>query len=98
MLFAVKPDVYVNNRLSLTLLSTSSIAAMAGLATDEAAKSVRALAPMMQDPEYGLSSDVGKSAFMYSRKDEYKDPDGSIFSWMKEHVCLISSTSCFVTD
>ncbi len=40
----------------------------------------------LSDPEYGQSDSVDKCAFSYGIKDEM--PGGTLFTWLREHVCV----------
>lgn len=77
-------DVFANNRLSLTLLSSNPTSATVGLFTEECSRGVTALYDNLSDPDYASSYDSNKSAFMYSIKDEITD--GSLFDWYALHV------------
>ncbi|KAG7090647.1 hypothetical protein E1B28_009748 [Marasmius oreades] len=59
----VKPDVFVNNRLSIQLLSTNGLSDLAMHITDEVAKSATMLAETLTDPDMGPSYSPDKTPF-----------------------------------
>ncbi|KAJ7573692.1 S-adenosyl-L-methionine-dependent methyltransferase [Mycena floridula] len=79
------PDVFANNRLSLTLISSSPIAALVGLNAGECLQAMNVLPETMTDPEYAFSNEASKSAFMFSVRHELGDPNAALFDWYGSH-------------
>ncbi|CAL1713898.1 unnamed protein product [Somion occarium] len=77
----VEPDVWANNRLSVTLLKDEPTSALVGLFTDEAYLSGTSLASTLTDPHYGPSLNLNEASwnramnFKGTLWDFYKDVD-----------------------
>jgi hypothetical protein len=74
--------VFANNRISLTLIRSTTADALL-LNTGMTLSGVAALPETLRDPEYGPSYEPSKSAFMYSVKDENLT---NYFEYLKVHV------------
>jgi hypothetical protein len=82
-LTSVRRDVFANNRLSLPLVSSTSLAHLFIMATSLSFGAVSQIHACLTDPEYGPSLAADKSAFMYTVRDEgLKD----LFDYIKHHV------------
>ncbi|KAJ8073210.1 hypothetical protein PM082_020079 [Marasmius tenuissimus] len=79
----VAENVFANNRLSLTLLSTNPVSVTVLLNTGESLKGVNSIPEAMGDPEYGASVAVNKTAFTYSVKGEMEN--AALFDWYRVH-------------
>ncbi|KIM78300.1 hypothetical protein PILCRDRAFT_824514 [Piloderma croceum F 1598] len=78
----VRRDVFANSRLSLPLVSSSSLALLFIMSTSLSFGAVSQIHAYLTDPEYGPSLAAEKSAFMYTVRDEgLKD----LFDYMKHH-------------
>ncbi|KIM78316.1 hypothetical protein PILCRDRAFT_595321 [Piloderma croceum F 1598] len=75
----VRPDVYSNNRLSLTLVD-SPAADLLLLMTGMVREASFSLPDTLTDSQFGPSSDPSKSAFMYHHKD--KGLNGTLFEYL----------------
>ena len=85
ILSTVGPDVYANNRLSLTLVESPSadlLLLMTGMCHDASSS----LPEAVMDPQFGSSNDASKSAFMYHHKDN--GIGGTLFSYLHANVCV----------
>jgi len=81
--FAVRPDIYSNNRLSLTLVD-SPAADLLLLMTGLIREASFSLPDTLIDPQFGSSDDPSKSALMYHHKD--KNIDGTLFDFLNAYV------------
>ncbi|KAG7098238.1 hypothetical protein E1B28_000202 [Marasmius oreades] len=72
----VKPDIFVNNRLSIQLLSTNALSDLALHITDEVAKSATMLIETLTDPDMGPSYSPNKTPF-----NKYSGYPGSAFEY-----------------
>ncbi|KAL0565880.1 hypothetical protein V5O48_016138 [Marasmius crinis-equi] len=79
----VAEDVFANNRLSLTLLSTNPVSAIVLATTGECMKAVNSIPEAFVNSEYAFSASVNKSAFAYSVRGEMED--AVLFDWYKAH-------------
>ncbi|KAF9479519.1 S-adenosyl-L-methionine-dependent methyltransferase [Pholiota conissans] len=59
----VKPNVFANNRLSMSLVSTNPVCGLVGHITDEMLKAAAVLNDTLTDPESAMSTSVDQSAF-----------------------------------
>ena len=85
----VGPDVYANNRLSLTLVDSPAadlLWLMTGMIHDAAISLPKAIL----DPDFGPSDDPAKSSFMYYHKDE--GIDGTLFDYFDANVGIYYMT------
>jgi hypothetical protein len=81
--FSVGPDVFANNRLSLTLVDSPS-ADLLLLMTGVVQEGSIALPDAIKDPQFGHSNEPSKSALMYFHKD--KGVEGTLFSYLEQNV------------
>ncbi|KAL0059950.1 hypothetical protein AAF712_013299 [Marasmius tenuissimus] len=79
----VAEDVFTNNRLSLTLLSSNPVSASVLLFTGECLKANNFIPEAFTDPEYGTSTAVNKTAFSYSVRGEMENL--GLFDWYQVH-------------
>ncbi|PPQ73075.1 hypothetical protein CVT26_014641 [Gymnopilus dilepis] len=85
----VSPDVFANNRLSLTLLSDHPMSALVDLITTEGQKPASALSDYLVDPEYGQSLKETEAVFQYSNNVM----GITFYDWLQHKVS--PSTSAF---
>ncbi|KAF9260951.1 S-adenosyl-L-methionine-dependent methyltransferase [Marasmius fiardii PR-910] len=93
----VAENVFANNRLSLTLLSSNPVSAAVMLDTGECLRAVNALPEALSDPEFAFSREVDKTAFTYAistgggtrdKMEKGKHEAGlslSLFDWYKQN-------------
>lgn len=77
-------DVFSNNHLSLSLLSSSPSSDLVGLFAEQFQKCFAFVPEALADPDYGPSYDPVKSSFMFAYKAS--GIEGNMFDWMKAHV------------
>ncbi|KAF9263799.1 S-adenosyl-L-methionine-dependent methyltransferase [Marasmius fiardii PR-910] len=81
----VSKDVYANNRISLTLLSSNPISPTISLYSGPAIlQTVAVLPEALVHPGYALSKAVNKTAYSYLMRKEMEDT--SFFDWLKTNV------------
>ncbi|KAH9949707.1 S-adenosyl-L-methionine-dependent methyltransferase [Amylocystis lapponica] len=79
----VDTDVFANNRLSLVLLSSSSVSDLVSLHTTEMARGGSLFLETLSDKEYAFSYDPTKAPYMYAVRNE--GIQGTYFDWMIAH-------------
>ncbi|KAH8824320.1 O-methyltransferase-domain-containing protein [Flagelloscypha sp. PMI_526] len=79
----VSRDVFANNRLSLTLLSTNPVSDLIGTFSDECFQGVWALHDVLSDSEYGPAVSEEKAAFAYALRSEM--PGATLFDYLKKN-------------
>ncbi|KAG7096369.1 hypothetical protein E1B28_003813 [Marasmius oreades] len=77
----VDENVFANNRLSCTLLSSNPVSATVLLTTGECLRAVNALPEALVDPDYAYSGAVNKTAFTYSVRGDMEN--AALFDWYK---------------
>lgn len=85
LIAVVRPDVFTNNRLSLTLVDPPTadvLLLMTGIIYNGAG----ALSDALKDPQFGPSYEPAKSPFMYHLKN--KGIDGDFFKYLEVNVSL----------
>lgn len=82
---SVAPDIFANNRLSLTLVSDHSMSALVDLITVDGQKSALALADYVVDPQFGQSLSESKAVFQYSSGVE----GITFYEWLQLSVCFL---------
>jgi hypothetical protein len=84
--FKVSPDVFANNRLSLTLSSQSTVSPFVAQWADEVLKySCGYLYEALTDPAFANSFEPSKTAFTYSLGNVLKE-DGGFFDYLLTDV------------
>lgn len=88
--FSVAPDVFANNRLSVNLISDTSLAALVDLIADDGQTPATLLPQYLVDPDYGQSLSMTKALYQYRRKDQ-GIPDKTFYEWMqmKAIICPV---------
>ncbi|KAH7912333.1 O-methyltransferase-domain-containing protein [Hygrophoropsis aurantiaca] len=76
-----KPDVFSNNRLSLSLLSSGNVANLAGMHTDAGVKAASVLFENLTDPDTMFSNNPTHAPFMYALRE--KGVSGTLFELMQ---------------
>ncbi|KAF5365206.1 hypothetical protein D9758_005464 [Tetrapyrgos nigripes] len=76
----VSKDVYANNRISLSLLSTNPISSTIALLSGELLQGVTMLHEAMVHPEYAFSRAGNRTGYSYLLRNEM--PNASYFDWI----------------
>ncbi|KAF9254284.1 S-adenosyl-L-methionine-dependent methyltransferase [Marasmius fiardii PR-910] len=81
----VLKDVYANNRISLTLLSSNPVSSTITLVAGEVLQGVTALPETLAHPEFAFSTTFDRTSFSYSvrERDPNRDTTISFFNWLK---------------
>ncbi|KAK0184328.1 S-adenosyl-L-methionine-dependent methyltransferase [Armillaria mellea] len=75
----VNRDIFANNRLSMTLLSTNGLSCLADFFTDESNKALSVLTETLKDPDWGHSYSPLQAPFNYWSKYP-----GTVYSWYQD--------------
>ncbi|KAF5319647.1 hypothetical protein D9619_008584 [Psilocybe cf. subviscida] len=83
----VSPDVFANNRLSVNIISDTSLAALVDLIADDGQTPATLLPQYLVDPDYGQSLSMTKALYQYRRKDQ-GIPDKTFYERVKTDASI----------
>ena len=84
-MFVAKPNIFVNNPLSLTLLKENTVSSLVQMRSNESNKcAVANFYDALIDPEYSHSLEARRSAWAWGIRHEI--PNGTMFDYFHAHV------------